>query len=580
MRILLISSAFNGMTQRFYTELDDAGYTVSVELHTGDLEQLANGVSLFKPDLILCPFLTRKITSEIFDKYLTLIVHPGIKGDRGPSSLDWAIQEGETEWGVSFLQAKEEMDAGDIWASRTFPLRATTKSSVYNREVSDFAIDCLWEVLTYLDAPDFTPEPLDYQNPEFKGRLRPMMRQKDRAINWSEHTTEEILRKIHAADGSPGVLDNINGQGFYLFNAHRAENLSGKPGQIVATSNKAICRATKDGAIWIGHLKAGQNNGSPGIKLPALDLLRGKLPQPTKDIVIDYTQPGRQLLCQEIWFETEGKVAYLYSPFHNGAFSTEQCRLFLRVYQHIVTLPVDAIVLMGGEESWSNGIHLNQIQHAADPARESWQNINAIDDIVYQIINTLDKVTISAVAGNAGAGGAMVPLATDLVFAREGVLFNPHYKNMGGLFGSEYWTYVLPKRVGPELAKELTEKCLPISAKKAWRIGFVDRILDRNHDLFRAQVKHLAAQTISDRARLIQLLNEKANTRCRDESQKPLAAYRKFELVKMFANFYGNDHYHTARKAFVYKSANHQTPLNIAIHRNRRPRLRLFSQRA
>ena len=458
MRILLISSAFSGMTQRFYTELDDAGYTVSVELHTGNPEQLVKGVALFKPDLILCPYLTRKIPSEIYDHFRTLIVHPGIRGDRGPSSLDWAIQNGETEWGVSLLQANDDMDSGDIWSSKTFPIRAATKGSLFNREVTETAIDCLWEVLTYIDSPDYKPEQLDYRKPDVHGSLQPMIHQNDRAINWQKNTTEEVLRRIRAADGSPGVLDQINGKACYLFNAHKAENLSGKPGQIIATSNRAICRATKDGAVWIGHLKAKMENGTKAIKLPALDLLQGLLPESINDIAIDYSKPGRQLPCQEIWFEVDSSIAYLYSPCHNGGFSTDQCQLFLRVYKHLVTLPVDAIVLMGGEDTWSNGIHLNQIQHAQDPAKESWRNINAIDDIVYQIINTLDKLTISAVAGNAGAGGALVPLAADLVFSREGVIFNPHYKNMGGLFGSEYWTYVLPKRVGQEMAEELTEK--------------------------------------------------------------------------------------------------------------------------
>ncbi len=121
MRILLISSAFSGLTQRFYTELEDAGYIVSVELHQGDVAQLLEGVALFKPDLILCPFLTKYLPKEIYEHTKCLIVHPGIKGDRGPSSLDWAIQNGEPEWGVSLLEAAEEMDAGPIWSNKTFP---------------------------------------------------------------------------------------------------------------------------------------------------------------------------------------------------------------------------------------------------------------------------------------------------------------------------------------------------------------------------------------------------------------------------------------------------------------------------
>jgi len=47
-----------------------------------------------------------------------------------------------------------------------------------------------------------------------------------------------------------------------------------------------------------------------------------------------------------------------------------------------------------------------------------------------------DKITISAIQANAGAGGVFLGLATDYSFAKEGVVLNPHYKNMG-LHGSE-----------------------------------------------------------------------------------------------------------------------------------------------
>ncbi|PPD43228.1 MAG: hydrogenase maturation protein [Methylobacter sp.] len=582
MRILLISSAFSGLTQRFYTELEDAGYTVSVELHLGDMAALIEGVSLFTPDLILCPFLTRRLPKEIYENYKCLIVHPGIKGDRGPSSLDWAIQGGEPEWGVSLLEAAEEMDAGPIWAHKTFPMRQATKSSLFYREVTQAAVDCLWEVLSYFDSPFFKPEQQDYSKPDYKGRLQPAMKQADRAINWKVHKTDEILRRINAADGSPGVLDELDGKPVFIFNAYKESHLTGKAGEIIATANHAICRATVDGAIWIGHLKPKLEWGATGVKLPAtfvtnglkikqtaaVSALKGLLSKTVRWMDIDYTKPGRQLPCQEVWYEQEADVVYLYFPFHNGAMSTEQCRLLLSVYQYVAILPVKAIVLMGGEACFSNGIHLNHIEAAMCPADESWLNINAMDDLIYQIITTLDKLTISAVAGSAGAGGAILALATDQVFAREGAVFNPHYKNMGELYGSEYWTYLLPKRVGKEMADTLTEQRLPISAKKAWRIGFIDRVLDKNHTIFAAQVRHLVNNLIADSEAFRQCLMDKAKNRCHDEALKPLAAYRKMELTQMYANFYGSEQYHAARQAFVYKACNVKaTPENIAKHR-------------
>jgi hypothetical protein len=47
------------------------------------------------------------------------------------------------------------------------------------------------------------------------------------------------------------------------------------------------------------------------------------------------------------------------------------------------------IELRGGTDFFSNGIHLNVIEAATDPALESWRSINAIDDLVLEILNTM-----------------------------------------------------------------------------------------------------------------------------------------------------------------------------------------------
>ena len=125
-RILLLTHSFNGLAQRLFAELVDDGHEVSVEFDIADSVS-EEAVALFAPDVIVAPFLKRAVPESIWRRHLTLIVHPGIVGDRGPSALDWAIQEGEAEggerrWGVTVLQAEAEMDAGPVWASREFPL--------------------------------------------------------------------------------------------------------------------------------------------------------------------------------------------------------------------------------------------------------------------------------------------------------------------------------------------------------------------------------------------------------------------------------------------------------------------------
>jgi putative two-component system hydrogenase maturation factor HypX/HoxX len=58
-----------------------------------------------------------------------------------------------------------------------------------------------------------------------------------------------------------------------------------------------------------------------------------------------------------------------------------------------------------------------------------------------------------------------------------------------GLYGSEYWTYLLPKRVGPNMAIELTESALPVGMQRAKRIGLIDEIMPNTYSEFVERVK-------------------------------------------------------------------------------------------
>ena len=88
-----------------------------------------------QPDLILCPFLKDRVPAEVWRHYRTIIIHPGPPGDRGPSSLDWAITNDEASWGVTALQAVDEMDAGPIWGYRTFAMPADPPRKSSGREI-------------------------------------------------------------------------------------------------------------------------------------------------------------------------------------------------------------------------------------------------------------------------------------------------------------------------------------------------------------------------------------------------------------------------------------------------------------
>jgi putative two-component system hydrogenase maturation factor HypX/HoxX len=212
------------------------------------------------------------------------------------------------------------------------------------------------------------------------------------------------------------------------------------------------------------------------------------------------------------------------------------------------------IVLEGGDDFFSNGIHLNVIEAADDPGEESWWNLHAIDDVVREIVETDTHVTVAALAGDAAAGGVPFAVAADHVVAREDVVLNPYYQHMGGLYGSEYWTYLLPRRVGADTAAELTSAPFsPVGTRRAVEIGLLDATFGADVPSFRAQVRGLAAR-LARHGDHAHWLEHKRRLRARDEQLKPLAVYRTEEMGRSHECFFGPDlSYHEARRRFVYK---------------------------
>ncbi len=542
MRVLLLAHSFNSLTQRLWVELGSRGHDVTLEFDVNDAVT-TEAVALARPDLILAPFLKRAIPEPVWKNHLCLVVHPGPPGDRGPSALDWAILEGRETWGVTVLQAEAEMDAGPVWASRTFPMRPATKSSLYRNEVADAAIEAVLEAL----------EKTEGARPA-ASTWKPAVKQADRAIHWTKDDTATVLRKIRSADGTPGVLDRIQDRPVYLHDAHAATGLTGQPGELVARHGGAVARATTDGAVWIGHLRVQEEHS---LKLPAASILTGLEALPEV--------PG----YHDIWYDERHGVGYLHFPFVNGAMSTDQCERLRDAFVAATRRPTKVIALMGGPDFWSNGIHLGTIEAAASPAEESWRNINAMNDLCHAIITCGSHLTVAAMQGNAGAGGVFMALAADLVLAREGVVLNPHYKGMGNLYGSEYWTYLLPRRCGEAKAKEVVEARLPMGTAEAERLGLIDSRFGASVPEFRRLVDEMAEALAADPA-LEERLIAKRLTRAADEAAKPLEQYRAEELERMKLNFYGFDpSYHVARYNFIHKVPKSRTPLYLARHRRK-----------
>jgi putative two-component system hydrogenase maturation factor HypX/HoxX len=328
---------------------------------------------------------------------------------------------------------------------------------------------------------------------------------------------------------------------------HKEDKLRGKPKEILAKRDGAICLGTIDGAVWITHLKEVGK-----FKLPATYVLKERL-QGIKEERLPLIFDKSYNTFYEVSMYRRDNVAYLGFNFHNGAMSAQQC-IRLKYAVEYLKNECEVLVLLGGMDFFSNGIHLNILEDSAKQGEDGWANINAMNDLVRSILYADEVVTIASFGCNAGAGGVFLGLACDYVVAKEGVVLNPHYKTLG-LSGSEYHTYTLPKRVGEEMAESLLNACLPLSVERAKALGMVDEVYA--HEQY-CEALHRFAQNAYDD----EFIWEKQEYL--EEHRERIEALKERELEVMHPEFWdAKSSFHRLRGEFVYKVCPQETPKRL-----------------
>ncbi|KAH7174636.1 uncharacterized protein B0J16DRAFT_348909 [Fusarium flagelliforme] len=647
MKILFLCTAHNSLSQQLFLHLSQT-HTVTVEYALSDTAMI-EAASLVQPDIIICPFLTIAVPSEVYKNYLTLIVHPGPPGDAGPSALDWVLmgddgtvsdstellksqawsQTGRSHWGVTVLQAVAEMDAGPVWAFEQFNINiddpGTTKATLYRDLVTQGAITASLAALnriisaangypdpnvatalsrhSLLQIPDvcgvsvhLQPSPsykslsVTQQKPFLGGptHCRPLLRAADRNFDTKTESAKTISRKIRSSDSQPGCLTKLFGNvNLYVYGgmieAGRSADCKHQPGEIIGFRDDAVCVATCDGlGIWITHIRRLKRKVDAMLwpKVPAvsglleLGLINHSTSNDSTSLrpLTDWDKASWPTY-QDLWVDLslvagKQRVAFVYFEFYNGAMSTSQCSRLIEALEYVASVEtIEAVVMMGGDSYFSNGIALNVIDASADPSAESWQNINRIDDVVHMLLEVLPQknvMTIAAMRGNCAAGGVALATACDVVIASSQSVLNPAYRALG-LYGSEYHSLSYPGRCGPEGARRILRDMLPISAYQAKELGLVDHVLPGSGSSLDS--------TIRDYVELLTSAPYKpGDWKSRvDVSPSGLATARVHELSEMAKDFWSarSERYTSRRRDFVRKIKPDKTPLRFAIHRRR-----------
>jgi putative two-component system protein, hydrogenase maturation factor HypX/HoxX len=490
-RVGLLYTKFGSMAQALWSALRDDRHEVIRSEDLGftpplSADAMLRFAELAAPDVLFCPFLKEIVPAAVCERWITWIAHPGVRGDRGPSSLAWAILNREPTWGLTMVKAEpatgaQDLDGGNVGAWREFPLPTdATMAEAYAQYIIPAAIACAREILGQMATnPGYRGVPLAACPPARPGQYRPALRQAELAFDW-QLAAQEILPRVRAAPF--GVRTDLAGQPVNIYDAHGTETtwFQPPPGKIVAYRDGAVLVATGDGgAVWIGHAKVKPDDGGRGLKLPAVEAVRAHLNGQAESPLPLHRPPGFPWTYQVIRYRRMGRVGWIDARPYNGAASTTFCRRLVAALRYAANQDTTTIVLAGGRVAWNNGIHLGVIEAAADPCAEAWANIQAINEVADYIFNLSrgpsPQTTIAVLGASAGAGGAVLSACFDHVIARPSINLNYHYR-LVGLPGSELRSLVLPLRAGPRAAEQLLADCLPIGPTRAQHLGLVDAI--------------------------------------------------------------------------------------------------------
>ena len=546
MKILLIISSFNSLSQSVYCKLQELEHKVFIKFAISK-ELMIESVQEINPDIVFCPFLKQFIPSEIFENYPTFVLHPGIIGDRGHNSLDNAINDEVKQWGVVILKANEVLDGGDIYAQSNFIMREeSSKASIYRNEVTQSTLKALEQFLQNYQNKDFIPTK-QILNPIHKN-----LSQENRKINWQKDNTKQILKKINMSDSTPGVKDEILGVECYLFSAFIEDTLRGETKEILAKRDGAICIGTIDGAIWISQIQE-----LDSFKLPATYVLKDKI-KGIEEKRIPLVIEDERKSFYELRVQRKDEIAYLYFNFHNGAMTSTQC-IKLKYAIEYLKEECKVLVLMGADDFFSNGIHLNILEDSKKQGEDGWSNINAMNEAVKAVLLCDEIITVASFNKNSGAGGVFLGLACDYAISSENTIFNPHYKTLG-LSGSEYHTFILPKRVGQTKSKELLENCLPINANYAKKINMIDEVYP--FEDYQEKLEIFCENLLKNEDTFEEFIDRKKDFL---EQELPLMEEcKEKELQIMYDEFWQkSSSFHTLRYDFVHKIKPKNTPKRL-----------------
>jgi len=163
-----------------------------------------------KPDLIVLAAYGKIIPKDILKipRFGCLNLHPSLLPKyRGPSPIQTAILNGESETGITIMLMDEIIDHGPIIGQKNMAIASDENYQTLEKKLSQLAANFLMEILPQYLQNKIKPQP---QN-EGRASYTKILTRQDGQIDWQQ-SAQVIARKIRAFYPWPGAWANFNGK--------------------------------------------------------------------------------------------------------------------------------------------------------------------------------------------------------------------------------------------------------------------------------------------------------------------------------------------------------------------------------
>lgn len=210
-------------------------------------------------DLCVMAYVTDIVPNEIIDAPSngTIQYHPSLLPlHRGPSSINWAIIQGDTETGLSIFWPDEGLDTGPILMQKRVEIEPDDSvGSLYFNHLFPMGVEALVESVDQVATGNAPRIVQDENHATYEGWCG----SQDARVDWSQNAGR-VHNLIRGCDPQPGAWTTLNDEKISLFGSTEAsrDNTPVDPGTILSIDETGMTVSTDISSVKIKRVRMGR----------------------------------------------------------------------------------------------------------------------------------------------------------------------------------------------------------------------------------------------------------------------------------------------------------------------------------